>query len=183
MNSGAVPRSTFVTVLAWLGIVLGTIGMLATGLQWLIVRFTMPMSFEALLADPSMAETPATIQWMFRHFEALILANLVAVAALLAGSIGLLRRRNWGRLAIVVLLALGIASHVAGVGVQYVVMEQVSRIDPGPQAPVDFEQQFALVRTFVVGFSALFALLFVALYAWLIRKLVSPAIRREFGVG
>lgn len=177
----ATPRSLFVTVLAWLGIAFGTMGVLVSLLQMVLFATIFP-DISVLAADPELARMPPIFRVLFENFGLFIALNAAAMAAVLAGSIGLLRRRNWGRVTIVVLLALAIASNFAGVALQVVAMDSMMTL-PGSTAPPDLDAQMAVVRHAMVGFSLLFAVGFAVLYGWLIRRLLSAAVRREFGVG
>jgi hypothetical protein len=173
-------RSLFVTILGWLGVAMGAFGVLVGLLQLAIVG-SMAGELAAAANDPQLAAMPPVVRWMFAHYLLLVLVNLAIMALLLVASAGLLRRRNWARLTIVGMLAAGIAANFLGVAVQLGMMKSMGGI-AGATAPPEFAAQLAAMRAMVTGFSLLVAVAFAALYGWLIRKLVSPVTRREFGV-
>ena len=173
-------RSTFVTVLAWIFIVLAgfvtAISLMQNAMVWLMLP-TDELSRAA--SDPEAAEhlTPF-VRFLMGHFHLVFLAPLILAVAVLASSIGLLRRLNWARLAIIGLLGLGIAWQVAGVALQGAMMP------PMPGLPADEAgQRFAAMVTLIRVFSVVMAVGVSAVFAWIIKRLLSPEIAAEFRSG
>jgi hypothetical protein len=173
-----VPRSLFVTIIGWLGVSFGTMGVLICMLQLVMLAVILP-DFAALTNDPQMAQMPPLMRWMFEHFRLFIAMNLTVFVVILVASIGLLRRRNWARLTVVGLLVAGILANFAGLALQHVAMEQMAAI-PGATAPPDLEVYTAM-STFMLGFGMFFVAIIALVHGWIAWKLLSAPIRREFG--
>jgi hypothetical protein len=179
MNMPA-PRSTFVSVVAWFGIAIGGLGVLIGMLQLVMVSLVFSQGPWAELQQDSMHDMPPWFGWIFGHFQLLVAANLLAMVVLLVASIGLLRRRNWARWLIVALLALAIVANLGGMALQFSMMQSMPAFDAAG-APAEFAANFARMRAIIVGVSVVFAVAFAALYGWIIKRLLSPAVRSEFG--
>lgn len=172
-------RSQFVTVVAWIFIVLGGFTTLISLLQNVMLNTVFPIDQmqEQMASNPT--PMPAMFQWMTSHFRLFFLAFFLVALTTLVSAIGLLRRRNWGRLAFIGILALGILWNLGGFVLQQMMMSEMLSLQPtGAQA--DFENQ---MQGFMVGmriFSAIFAIGFSALFAWIAWRLMSPRIVAEF---
>ena len=180
MNTSA-PRSTFVSVVAWFGIAFGGMGVLVGALQLVMLAVMFPQGALAELANAPTPGMPPWFGWIFGHFHLLVAANLLAMVVLLAASIGLLRRRNWARLTMVLLLALAIVANLGGVGLQFAMMQSMGAMDATSASP-EFAADFALMRNVILVMALVFAFAFCTLYGWIIQRLLSPAARAEFGV-
>lgn len=209
-RAAAAPRSTFVTVLAWLSIALSAGGALMTILQ-AVMLYVMHDLFQLMEQSPRLQageNLPALMEMTFNHFGLFVAAFFLLCLFWLAASIGLLHRRNWARIAIMVLLGFGIAWNVGAVVWQgYVMSGMVEDLDaqmaaaaeqarqraesqPGEQAgeplpasPPDteaVEKAFRLFSRVMLVFTAIMSFAFSCLFAWLIWKLATPAIRAEF---
>ena len=169
------PPSAFVTVLAWILIVLASLSSLMLVFQNIMMH--------TLLADPEMqamvTDMPQDMpgqpmmSFIFRHVAAIVAVSLLACLAMLTCAIGLLRRRNWGRLGIMGLLALGIVYQLLSMGFAWFVWQDMGAFGVEATQFQDLMHGMQLV-------SGLFTLAFCALFAWLIYKLRTPAIRAEF---
>lgn len=170
-------RSTFVTVVAWIFIVLTGFTTLMALLQNIMFATVMP--FDAMHADaPGETGLPAFIAFMFSHMRALLLAFLLLCAASLAAAIGLLRRKEWARLTFIAMLVLGIAWNLGGLALQYWMFS--SGATGAPDASAEFRDQFERVAHTMLAISAAFALGFSVLFGWIAGKLMSTRIRAEF---
>ena len=169
------PPSAFVTVLAWILIVLTSLGSLMLLFQNIMMH--------TLLADPEMQafmnEMPqdmpgqGMVQFIMSHMRAIAAISLLLCLIDLAFSIGLLQRRNWGRLGTMGMLALGIVYQVLSLGFAWFVWQDMGAVG---FEPAQFQELLHGMRLV----SAFFALATCALFAWLIYKLRSPAVRTEF---
>ncbi|XPV69875.1 MAG: hypothetical protein ACNI25_04700 [Halarcobacter sp.] len=103
-------KSTFITALAWIGIVFAGFGTFITALQNIMFQFIMPkLPVEELMNESnSSVPVPEIAQFMFKHFDLIFLAVFLVSLFVLIASIGLLKRKNWARIAFIALLALGI---------------------------------------------------------------------------
>lgn len=175
------PRSSFVTVIAWIFIVISGFTTFISLLQNILINTVFPFEKfqEAKASAPKM---PPMFDFMFDHFRFFFLAFLLVSVVELVCAIGLLRRLNWARLMFVGILALGIVWTVGGLMLQHFMMDSMMRfqMDTAPSMPPDFEAQMKGMMIAVRVFSALFALGFAVLYAWIIKRLLSPSIAAEF---
>ena len=170
------PPSAFVTVLAWILIVL-------TGLSSLMLVFQNIM-VHTLLADPEMravmTEMPQGVpgqpmlKFMMGHMRTIAAVSLVLCLMAFSCAIALLQRRNWGRQAIIGFLALGIVYQLLSLGFAWFMWR-----DMGATVGFDHAQFQELLHSMQLV-SSFFTLATSALFAWLIYKLRSPAVRAEF---
>ena len=161
----AAPQSSFVTVLAWLTLVMGVLGVVSALLQGLLATTVLP----TLLAEYGGAVTT-------------LLSNLTLISlafSLFSVWVGLrlLQRRDWARRAMVVLLAIGLVLAVVGaiacLGALFVV-------DGGVLLQAGLpEELFSLFRAMLAVLAA-GALIIVGVHAWLIVRLRSAGIKAEF---
>jgi hypothetical protein len=171
-DSAPTPQSTFVTVLAWLFIILSGFGVFGSLVQNVMINVMMPtiVKTQASHGQP----VPAFPIGIFRVFGVLSFAFACFV---LYTAIALLKRRNWARRTFVVLLGCGIIFNVVwalvfGVGARFT-HAPPSQVN---SAPPEFQSMFVGM---VVVFGV-FALAMSVLYAWLIRRLCSAPIKAEF---
>jgi hypothetical protein len=172
-----VRRSTFVTVLAWLGIVGFSCAALMFAAEALVLRPIVEQTvMTQLTADslgsvnPEAAEISAAM--MPYAFLAFVVFALVGVGA----SIGLLRRRNWGRILVIVYLAFGIIGAVFGLLGGLIMGSMPKTVVPAGVSSAQFDQMMGAMRFLMMGGSVVVALL----CAWLIYKLLSKPIQAEF---
>lgn len=182
MNAPTI-RSSFVTVLAWIFIMLSGLTSFIGILQNVMIQalFLPVMQQQALhgftptgMSAP-LAWMPTLMPWFFRAFLLLSLVTLTA-------AIGLLHRKNWARKLFIGLLALGIAYQLGGVAVQWWMFghmgDMVAQM-PGAPPRVDAVMQGML--TVMRVFGLMMALAFSGLFAWLILRLRRADVRAEFG--
>ena len=170
-----VVRSNFVTVLAWIFIVIAGFMTLIALLQNIVLALVFPL--DQMHANMDAAKMPAFYAFVFDHFRWVFFAFLLVSAAMLAAAVGLLRRWNWARLLFIAILCLGIVWNIGSIILQQVMLSSL----PMPaKAPPDFADSFNAMSKVIIVFGALMAIGFSVLYGWLIRRLASPAIRAEF---
>lgn len=163
-------QSMFVTVVAWLAII-GAGASASMGLmQTALLMFAMP---DLPIGANTDAGLDPVSRFVFGNFRAVAFGQTVVWCVALACAVGLLRRREWGRKGIVLLLLLGLAM-VAGMAVwqQSVMTEMLAHPDVGVEA-----------GKMAVGMriaSGVMAGVLVALMAWLAARLNSHAIKTEF---
>jgi hypothetical protein len=119
MPAEASRRSTLVTVLAWLAIAWSAwVTLLALGGVLLLAvtpRATLDAFVNGATQDSSLQMFPWPYQLMARHLQLAALGKAVWWAAILAVSIGVLRRKEWARRAFVAVLAIQSALVVIGI--------------------------------------------------------------------
>lgn len=178
------PRSSFVTVVAWIFIVLSGFATLIGALQNLMIR-SMPLDqLRSALQDSAAAQLPAPARVMFSHFQLFFLATFLLSLLMLISSVGLLRRRNWARLVFMGLLILGIIYMLAGLLVQQSFMSSLTGVSGGaaPQDSVfrataqQLQSMIRAMRVFMIAFSLGFA----GIFGWIAARLASAKIRAEF---
>ncbi len=178
----SVIRSTFVTVLAWIFIGLSGFGSFIAILQNLMVQLLLAPTM-AHMGPPPDAGMPAPFACMTLHmawfFRAFLLLNLLTLGA----SIGLLRRRHWGRLLFIALLVLGIVYQIGGLVLQWWMVGGMHEAVAPAGAPREVLQGMQVFMTVMRVFSVVTALGLSGLFGWLIARLCRPAVREEFAAG
>jgi len=170
-------RSSFVTVLAWIFIVLSGFGTLVGILQgfMLMTMLNTPEMAQALQA-PVAAGAPPFAIFMMKNMFAFFMGMLALNVLTLIASIGLLVRRNWARVLFIGLMVFGIAWNVAGLVLQFSMLSYMrQQFAAVPDAP---DMSVFLIGVSVV--SVIFVLAFSALFGWIIKRLMSPPVVAEF---
>jgi hypothetical protein len=163
--SDAERQSVFVTVVAWIFIVLSGFAVFVSIGQNIMI-WTHPGFSVPATTSGSGAGFEAFLD---KNFRLLFLGFLGVTIVMLVSSVGLLKRKNWARVSVVALLALWVLWNIATLVMIYLFGMQDGQLAAGQPHSV-FIQLFMLV--FLVAVSALLI--------WIIRKLVSPTIVEEF---
>lgn len=164
-------RSTFVTVVGWLFAIFSGFGLFISVLQNIMVHTVFPMD---LMTSDVPADFPPMARFMFDHLVLVVLLPLVVAALLLAGSVGLIKRREWARKFMVGLMAVSALWSVGSVFIQVAWMGQM------PSPPPGVADGFATMQVLMVIFAAVWGLGFAALFAWIAKRLMSWDIKQEF---
>lgn len=124
-------KSTFVTVIAWILIVLTGFATFVTALQNIMIRIILDDEMKnqmKVAQDESGVEMPSFFTAMFDNFELIFLAffifNLIAFIA----AIGLLKRKNWARIIIICIMGAGIAWNIGGIYFQKSMMSEMQEM-------------------------------------------------------
>jgi len=171
-------RSSFVTVVAWIFIALAAWSALISLLQNIMVNTIFPADLFAASTSRGANPMPPVFEFMVRHMHVLLLASLFASIATLVAAIGLLKRKNWGRVVFVGILTLGILWSLGGFVLQQFLLSSMTALPP--DVPAEFRTGFDQMALAIRVVSAVFILGFSVLFAWLIKRLLSPSIRAEF---
>jgi len=176
----ATGRSTFVTGLAWTFITLSAFGTAIAILQNIMLALMFPademrMAFRD--ADKSQP-VPGIFRFMAENFRYIFLAALLLSASTLVASIGLLKRKNWARLAFIGFMAFGVFWNLVSAVMPFYLRGLIPETSQG-QAD-SFDQQFKLMWQIMTAFTVVMCLVFTGLFVWLIRRLMSADIKREF---
>lgn len=174
-NVGA--RSLFVTAVAWLFIVLAALASVSALVQNAMVASLLPGWQSSGVQQP----LPLLTGLLIAYLPWFVGAGLVVSAATLASAIGLLLRLDWARRTFIGLLVLAIVANLLGLWFQHEVVQSVvdatlSRT-PLPQQALGVFGGFvtaARVLALVITLAA------CAMLVWIIRRLMSSAIRQEF---
>ncbi len=164
-------RSVFVTTVAWVFIVLALLAATSA-----LVRNA--------AADSLLASLPAPrglAQLLAAYLPWVMGAGLALSLATLAAAIGLLLRMDWARRVFIGLLIVAIAANLGGLWLQHelvqsLVSSTLSRA-PMPSQALDVFGGFVTASR-VMG--ALVTLGTCLLLGWIIRRLMSSAVRQEF---
>jgi hypothetical protein len=173
------PRSTFVTVVAWIFMVLSGFMTLISLLQNVMFQFVFPATQPSFpKVDPATGhELPWIFGFAFSHFGIILLAMLIVFAGTFAASVGLLMRKNWARLLFIGAMALGIAWNIGGL---LMMIPMFSMFSDVASSHPDGGSQFEVMWKLIAGVNLLFVAGFTFLFGWIIRRLLSETIRREF---
>lgn len=169
-------RSSFVTAVAWVFIVLAGFATLIAVLQNIMIAVMFPA--EAMREDETMKNAPALARLMFSYPQVIFGAFLAIAGTTLISAIGLLRRKNWARLVFVVMLSLGILWNLGSLAVMFFTFSSMPQVPD--HAPPHVQSEFDFMWNLMMGFSVVLALVFAGLFGWIIKRLVSLEIKREF---
>ena len=169
------PRSSMVTVTGWLFAVLSAGYFLLALTQNLLFSATRMPAF----TPENVAQLPPALVWMLAHVRELVLANLVLSALSLLASIGLLLRKEWGRLLFIAMMVVGVAWNIAVIVLQF---QFASAFEAEvARSSVPGETGFATFFFIMKAMVLLFCSAFGAVFGWIAWRLAQPDIRREFG--
>jgi len=171
-------RSSFVTAVAWIWIAMSGLSAFVALIQTLFAGVLLPGPyFEHAMAQASTSADPQ-VQFatsLFHWFPWITGLMFLSSAISLVASIGLLHRRNWARLLFIAMLLLTILSQVAGLVVQQKIFAMLPAVPQEEGAP-----PIAMFIHVLRIASILLTLAFAAVFGWIIKRLVSPAIAAEF---
>lgn len=171
-------KSSFVTVLAWIFIVLGGFATVISILQNIMIHVMFPVEEMQAAAAGAKEQTPAIALFMLDHMRGIFLSFFFICTLTLVSAIGLLKRKNWARLIFVTVMGAGILWNIGSLAFQLSFFSSMPNVAPG--ASGDFESGFETIMVVVMVFSALMAVGFSVLFGWIIKRLLSPAIKAEF---
>jgi hypothetical protein len=173
LNVGA--RSIFVTVTAWVFIVLGALASVSALVQNALVASLAPASAAHLPALPLLTSL------LLGYLPWVVGTGLAMSLATLGSAIGLLLRLDWARRAFIGLLAVAIVANLLGLWLQHeVVQSVVANTLSGAPLPAQAIGVFGGFVTAARVMAVLVTLGACGLLAWIIRRLMSPSVRQEF---
>lgn len=177
------PRSAFVSALGWSFLLLGILFAMINLVQWSWVTLLQsPQDMQAAVRDMRAARMfPEPILFLFEHIR-LWLAAMSALSIVTAiAAWGLLCRREWARLAFIIMLWLGVAANLAGVALPFMASEPSEwRASMSALLPAEARAEAEAMFTMFTYAASVIALLFAAGFAWTAWRLMAPAIRDEF---
>jgi len=177
----ATRRSEFVTVMAWISLALGLMGVVSGILQGAMLLALptdrMVQDFLAMVAPG--AQLPSAMAWVFGNLGLLNFLSLLSSVLFAAVSYGLLKRFEWGRVGFALFLAASALAGIVGAAVFAHFLSVAYDMNDAGIAGIDpaFQRmQSAMKVAMVVA-----ALLVAVLHGAIIWKLYRPEIRAEFG--
>jgi len=174
---------SFVTVLAWITLGLGALGV-AYGLLQMLIAALMPADSYLRLVDPlgtGQVQLPSLLRWSLEHNLEIGIAEAILSALMAWLGLGLLRRWEWARMGFIVYLGLGTLLTFGGIWYVPALMDASLSMQAGLLAPGQpIPPELAGMKTLMTIFSVVVALVFTALHGGIIWKLCTPAVRNQF---
>jgi len=121
-------------------------------------------------------QMPAYALFVFEHIREVFTGFLVLTFVVLIASVGLLKRYNWARILFVWLLAFGVIWNIAGLAWPWYFFHTM----PQPPQTGPMHAQLQAMQIGMGIFSAIIGLGTAILFAWIIKRLTSSAIKSEF---
>ena len=174
-NVGA--RSLFVTITAWVAIVLGAMTSASALVQNAHVASLVPAS----LGSANLPALPLLTGLLLGYLPWVVGAGLVISLAMLASAIGLLLRLDWARRAFIGLLCVAIVANLMGLWLQQeVVQSVVANTLSGAPLPPQAAGVFGGFVTAARVMAIVMTLGTCTIFGWIIRRLMSASVRQEF---
>lgn len=174
-NVGA--RSLFVTLTAWIFIVVAVLASISALVQNAAVASLMPGWLSATEHTP----LPLLTGLLIGYLPWVVGTGLVMSLATLASAIGLLLRLDWARRTFISLLVVAIVANLLGLWLQQeVVQSVVSNTLSGVSLPQQAMSVFGGFVTAARVMAVLMTLGACVLLGWIIRRLMSATVRQEF---
>lgn len=170
-------RSLFVTFTAWVFFLVGALASLSALLQSAMLASWLPGLQGLGVAQP----LPVLTGLLIGYLPWVAGAGLAISIATMASAVGLSMRLEWARRCFIGLLALAIAANLLGLWLQHEVVQSVvdatlSRASLPPGAASVFGGFVTAAQ--VLG--VVVTLVTCAVLAWIMHRLMSPAVRQEF---
>lgn len=178
----APPRSSFVTVMAWLSLAVALMSAAGNALQAVAALVAPGLGSLGGLLPPG-ATVPPLLTWLGEHLVGLSVLGVVLSLAMAWICWALLQRREWGRLAFIAMLVLVALANFACIPLVNVALSMAMAVlDPTGSGDVNAElvaagapMLAALRLACWLGAGAI-----AAVHGWIIWQLCRPAIRAEF---
>lgn len=170
-------RSLFVTVTAWVFILLAALTSLSALLQKAEIASVLP----GLTVVGNVQPLPLLTGLLMGYLPWVVGTGLAVSLATLACAVGLLLRLEWARRIFIALLVLAIAANVAGLWLQQEMLQSLvsSTLQSSPLPPL-VADVFGGVVTAARVMAVVLTLGACLLLVWVIRRLMSPSVRQEF---
>jgi len=170
-------QSKFVNVFAWIFIVFAGWGVFIGFIQLVAYGVVFPAEqVKELMNDPEVAGSmPEYLQYLITHMHILALIVFLMTVGVFVSSVGLLKRKNWARRIFIGFMILGIITMFVSAGFQLWIMPSAQDLAPENQIQ-NYEAILWVMRLLALAILFIFTLL----YGWIIKKLISPEVKREF---
>lgn len=173
-------RSDFVTALAWIFIAISGFSTLISLFQNLMITFAFPVAEMQVAVQQSGKGPPVPefFQFILGNIRLFFFSFLAISALTFVSSVGLLKRKGWARITFIVIMAFGIVWNLGGTVAGYFLFASFPSVTES--APDDFQRQFDYFSMAIMVFTTLFAVTVTVLCGWIIKRLCSNDIKREF---
>lgn len=176
-NSGvSVKQSNFVSVVAWIFIVLSGFATIISLMQNVMVNTVFPPQALQTPTGKDAENMPMFAAFMFANLRLVVFGFFVVCASTFVCSVALLKRKNWARIAFICLLGFGIVWNLGGLAIQYFVLDSF----PKPGMPSDAMAGMEIMFRVMMIVTTIIAVAISGLFVWIIVKLNSESVRREF---
>lgn len=170
-------KSLFVTLTAWVFFALGVMASVSALLQNATLASWLPGLNGVGAAQP----LPLLTGLLIAYLPWVMGAGLAISLATMASAAGLLLRLDWARRCFIGLLGLAIAANLIGLWLQHEVVQSVVEATlaraPLPTSAADVFGGFVTASQVM---AVLVTLAACVLLGWIMRRLMSPAVRQEF---
>jgi len=174
-NIGA--RSLFVTITAWVAIMLSALASASALVQNALVASIVPLP----AASANLPALPLLTHLLLGYLPWVVGTGLLMSLAMLASAIGLLLRIDWARRVFIGVLTVAIVANLLGLWLQHEVVESVvSSTLSGTPMPPEAAGVFGGFVTAARVMAVLVTLGICAIFGWVIRRLMSASVRQEF---
>lgn len=182
MSASPAPSSTgFVTVLGRISTLLAAAGLAAAVAM---AGLAMAVGDATMARIASATALPPMITWALEQRRLLALLGLLLSLLFLAASWGVLRRREWARLAFIAFLAITAVLNFVTLPLVGQLFDMVREMFPqemlGTAEGQEFLAQLRTSRFVSVATAVLTAVAFALLHAWVAWKLCVAEVRAEF---
>jgi len=173
-NVGA--RSLFVTVTAWIAILLSALVSVSAVVQNALVASVVPLP-----AAANLPALPLLTHLLLGYLPWVVGTGLLMSLAMLASAIGLLLRLDWARRVFIGVLLVVIVANLLGLWLQHeVVQSVVSSTLSGAPLPPQAAGVFGGFVTAARVMAVVVTLGACAVFWWVIHRLRSASVRQEF---
>ena len=183
MVAAAMPRrAAGVTVIGVLFLSLGMAWLFAALFQGAFFAFLASMrpggiGLGELTNDPNV---PVAMRFILHYAKLFWVLNIVASGALCVASIGLLRRKNWARVAFVGVGVLGIVYALVSLGAS-ALMVPFFRSQMAGLESLGVGTALATMATMALAIVVVKSVFVAVFFGWMVRKLTRAEVREEFG--
>ncbi|MDR2861984.1 MAG: hypothetical protein LBV07_05495 [Syntrophobacterales bacterium] len=168
------PPSTFVNILAWILILCGGLATCAAACK--SIMFFSPFSGEELAETGQIGEFSIITKAIFSHSEYLFLLALFFSLAMLIIGIGLLKRKNWARIIIIIAAVLGILFDILALVILFTLFPEMTNMSGGEAIAGEIQK----LLNFIQAVGTAVVIIFLAIHVFIIKKLCSSMVREEF---
>jgi len=170
-------KSKFVTVVAWIFIVVAGFATFISILQNIMINLMFPIEkmTEALNEAEAQEHIPFLFRFLFSNIRIFFFGFLVISATTFVSAIGLLKRKNWARIIFIIILSLGILWNISGLFMQHLMFSSMPEL-PNQEGVNQFKVMMNIMRVFTL----IMAIGISILFGWIIKKFTSQRIKAEF---